>query len=236
MFGRYTLDPGRDAIDPSTPKEVYPVYEVIASETSNQLYFVYISPEYGGGASAIFDMAAERIVGKTGTIIRPNMAISPDGSQTAEIWPTTSRTIDGETTVFSGGVVVRDIMTGDYISRVELEDNRGLQPPWEMLSSPLLYRISRTNLHNLYDRDSGQLISSLDLSELTGMSLSGEPVLIRGSSRMVAPVNIELPRDAPRGPSPGRGFLVVLDYVSGEIVKTIEVGPNPTTVAFDLQT
>ena len=127
VVGRYTLDPEQDAIDPSTPKYADPVFRVVASETSNQLYLMYASPDYGGGVAAIFDMAAERIVGKTGTTVMPNIVFSPDGSQKAEIWASSSRTIDGVTTEFPGGVAVRDIMTGEYISRVELDDNRGLQ-------------------------------------------------------------------------------------------------------------
>ena len=236
VVGRYTLDPEQDAIDPSTRMDVYPVYRVVASETSNQLYLMYAG--YGGGGNAIFDMTSERIVGRTSRPVRPSTVVSSDGSQAADVWPSISRTINGETTVFPSGVAVWDITTGEIISQVELEDNRGLQPPWETLSSPLLYRASGTNLHNLYDRDSGQIISTIDLRELTGMYSSeseDEPVLIEGTTRMVAPMDMVLPSDAPRGPSPVRGFLVVLDYVSGEIVKTIEVGPSPTTVAFHEQ-
>lgn len=235
VVGRYTLDPGRNVIDPSTPNEVGAVYEVFASETSSQLYFVYASPDYSGVA-AIFDMAAERIVGKTGTVVRPSMVFSADGSQRAEIWAGGSRTINGESTVFPGGVAVRDIMTGEIISRVELEDNQGLQPPWETLSSPHLDQVGGTETYNLYDRDSGHVISTMDVRELTGMYGSqGGPVLIEGSTRMVAPRGTLLPGEGPSSLQMPRGFLVVLDYVSGQVVETIEVGPNPTTVAFQGQ-
>lgn len=63
----------------------------------------------------------------------------------------------------------------------------------------------------------------------------GEPVLIEDSTRMVVPMTMALPGDDPRGFQINQGFLVVFDYVSGEIVKTIEVGPEPTNVAFHEQ-
>ena len=238
VVGRYTLDPERDAIDPSTPKDADPVFQIVASETSDHLYLMYASPDYGGGVATIFDMVAGRIVSKTGRPVGPNTAISADGSQAADIWPESSRTIDGETTVFPGGVAVWDLMTGEITFQIELEDNRGLQPPWEKLSSPLLSRVGGTDTFNLYDRDSGQVISTMDLRELTGMGFgadSGVPVLIEGSTRVVVPRGMELPDEGRPLFWKRRGFLVVLDYASGEVLKTIEVGPLPTTVAFHEQ-
>ena len=236
VVGRYTLDPEQDAIDPSTPKYADPVFRVVASETANHLYLMYASLDYGGGVAAIFDMAAERIVGKTGTTVMPNIVFSPDGSQKAEIWASSSRTIDGVTTEFPGGVAVRDIMTGEYISRVDLDGNRGLQPPWERLSSPHLDPVGRTETFRLYDRDSGSVVSTMDLNELTGMNRTqGEPVLIEGSTHMIAPMHMVPSGEDSPGLWTAPGFLVVFDYASGEVVKTIEVGPNPTTVAFHQQ-
>lgn len=235
VVGRYTLDPERDVIDPLALRSSA-VYGMVASETSDHLYLMYASSEYGG-AAAIFDMAAERIVGRAGTVIFPGWVFSPDGSQIAAIWASSSRTIDGVTTESPGGVAVLDIMTGETLSRIELEDNRGLQPPWENLSSLHLDRVGRTGVFRLHDRDSGRVVSTLDLQEITGMRLGARdgqvgPALIEGSTRLVAPRGIVIPGEGPPRLWTARGFQVVIDYVSGEVVETIEVGPEPTTVAF----
>ena len=60
-------------------------------------------------------------------------------------------------------------------------------------------------------------------------------MLIEGSTRMVAPMYMVPSGEDSPGLWTAPGFLVVFDYASGEVVETIEVGPNPTTVAFHQQ-
>ena len=131
VAGRYTLYPEHDTIDPSTLKDVDPIYKMVASETSDHLYLMYASPDYGGRGSAIFDMTSERIVGKTGRTVLRDIALSPDGSQAAYVWPTTSRDDQWRNHCVSWRSCGLGPHDGEIISQVELEDSGGLQPPWE---------------------------------------------------------------------------------------------------------
>lgn len=227
LVGQYTLDPTRSGIDQSVLSDVYAVYRVVPSETApGRLFLGYAHPDYGGSVAAIFDATSGEIVGKTAVPITGKSVVSPDGSLVADLYPSGSRASNGETTEWPGAVVVRNIMSGERVSKVELEDNKGLQPPWEHLPSPFVYLSRPENTLRSYERDSGQIISSIDLSELPELGpTGGEPIYLAESNRVVLPMG-----GTPAAGGDPRGFVVIVDVASHETVKKIEVGPHPTNI------
>ncbi|HEU4619720.1 MAG TPA: hypothetical protein VFV10_16905 [Gammaproteobacteria bacterium] len=224
IVGRYTLDPNRGSIDESVLNpNSYALYQVVFSAATRRLYFGYTAP--GHGLSTVFDIGSGQIVGESEVGISEKSTFSPDGSKIAEIFPSGSRTRNGETTTWAGGVVVKDIATGEAVSRTALANNRGLQPPWKKLSSPFVYLSRPDDTLQVYERDSGRLLASIDADQATGLlPTGGEPVFVDELNEVV------LPMMGAGSESDMKGFLVLISPTSGDILKTIEVGPRPTNV------
>lgn len=135
----------------------------------------------------MLDPVSGTIIGRTNVPVRSGDYVSQDGTFVAEIWPSGSRIVaeDGQTVVqeWPGGVVVREIATRNVVSRVDLADDRGLNPPWSEVPGPyLIVKPGTTNL-SVYDRITGSLDANIELRSLTGMTPAQTvPIAIPGTS------------------------------------------------------
>ncbi len=223
---RFTLDPSRETIDISVANDARAVYGVVISERSERIFVAHTVPN-GSGVTTILDAATGDFIGESSVlIIRSTGFLSPDGLQFAYVWPSGVREREGAVVEWSGGVAVKDIATGATVSSVELDNNRGLEPPWGASSSEFVYLSRPDNLLQVYDRESGQVISSIDIQELTDMLLSSVDLLHIANTSRVALSMITMPSDD----GSHEGFVVIVDYATGRVVHTLEVGPNPTNI------
>lgn len=223
---QYTIHPDRQVIDKAVLNpDVHAVYRVTKSKDGDRLFLLYSAP--GSGLTTEFDLESAAIVREIDVPITANSIFSSDGTLVADIYPSGSRTDDGVTTQWPGAVLVREFATGAVISDVKLSDDKGLQSPWADLASPFVYLARRKNSLNVYDRDSGKVLSSLDLSVVTGLLPTGaDPKLLDGGPYIVLTM-----MNSTEGVEP-RGYVVVVDYMTGEVVFTVEVGPQPTNIVW----
>ncbi len=221
---RFTLDPSREMIDISVANDARAVYGVVISEPLERLFVSHSLPN-GSFVTTILDAATGDFIGESSVLIPNTPILSPDGSQFAYVWPSGAREKEGAVVEWSGGVAVKDIATGATVSSVELDNNRGLEPPWGASSSEFVYLSRPDYILRVYDRESGQVISSIDILELTDMLLTAEPLHIANTNR-VALSMITMPSDD----GSHEGFVVVVDYATGRVVHAVEVGPYPTNI------
>ncbi|HZF28654.1 MAG TPA: hypothetical protein VE907_06035 [Gammaproteobacteria bacterium] len=224
--GTYTLNPrGEEQLRNDAPDNArLAAYSVVASPNGRTLYLGL--SEASGGLTTLFDAVAGKVTGRSNVPILPgNYYLSPYRAQVAEIWPSGSRAAEegGASAVreWSGGVLVRDIQTGEVVSRAELMGNRGLTPPWTSEPGPYLHIKPGTTEFDAYDRGTGELIADIDLRRLTGMSpMQDVPTAIPNSTfAALAMVDEE-----------GHGFAVVIDTSSKQVRSKTQVGPSPTNL------
>jgi hypothetical protein len=225
----YTVGAGgelrRDA--PNTSRHA--IYTVVAAQDGRTLYLGLAEPN--GQLTTLFDTATGAITGRSSVHIGAGSYISPDGTQVADIWPSGSRTVDagGQPAVqeWPGGVVVRDIATGNVVSRTDLRDNQGLHPPWSVVAGPYLYIKPGTTELRVYDRVTGNVDAMIELRALTNMTPT-QPVPMAVPDSTLAALSMV---DAD-----GRGFVTVIDLASRQVKSSIPVGPSPTNVVLASET
>ncbi len=227
VLERFTIDPLTDSADDSTVStpQVHAVYGLMLSPDGKELYLGYGGP--GHKLTVVLDSF-------TGAIIREIdlpmfgasvYTFSPDGRKIAEMWPAGSAVIEQDGTEarreWGAGVAVGDLLTGKWISKTALEDGRGLRAPWESTSEPFVYFRDSNRVMEVFDRDTGTVLSRVDLSKLTGLQLEHKATTI-GDTGLVA---------LPMTGSAQKGYIVIFDIDSQEIASKIEVGQRPSNIA-----
>ena len=153
------------------------VYSLTLAPSGRRL-FVLLRKEYEGPAftSAWPDDKglAEVMVTGVESVIMPWYEISPDENSVTNIRPAGQQVGEDESgniprRVWKGSVSTRDISGGPW-DRKELVANRGLHPPWGRITSPLVHVVPGYGgaRIDLYDRDSGERLVEIDLSETLG--------------------------------------------------------------------
>jgi len=222
VAGTYT--PGGEALQTSAPNpNRSAIYTVVASPDARTLYLGLA--QSGAPPTTLFDRASGAIVGRSSVPILPENYISPDGTRVAEVWPSGNRTVDegGQRVLreWPAGVLVREIATGNVVSRHDLAGGQSLQPPWFVLSTPYVYIKPGTTELSVYNRATGEVTAGVDLQSLTGMTpVQATPIVVPDSG-LVALSMVD---------SGGRGFVVVVDVAAERVSSRIEVGPMPTNV------
>ena len=206
------------------------VYALVASPDGQRVFLGYVLPN--GGLTTVLDPTSADIIGRSDVPVLPDHYLSQDGRRVAEVWPAGNRVVaqNGRSEVreWSGGVAVREVLSGAVVSRTELVADRGLYPPWAAEDlGPYLYIKPGTAELSVYDRVTGEISKTIDLQSLTHMALAQTvPVLISNSTQAaLTMINPE-----------GRGFVVVIDVSTGHVQSTIEVGPSPTNVVLAAST
>lgn len=152
---------------------VSPVYYMILDSNSNSLYVVHIDGNLV--SRKIVDPLTGELTGELDVSVRKVDEFSPDGLMVAQITPGRIRLSGDGATEVKGQVIVWDTRTGEEISRIELEDNQGLNPPWGKLNNNLVYirDVWREDLLELevHDRTTGKLLAKHDLRNLFGVDV-----------------------------------------------------------------
>ena len=91
----------------------------------------------------------------------------------ASVYPGRYSENDSDIEDSPGGVAIWDLDTGEMLSLTYLENNRGLNPPWENLPDPLVYvrNMPREGMVRLevYDRIGGEQLAWHSFQDIFGV-------------------------------------------------------------------
>jgi len=243
VAGRFPTSRENNLLDKARAGEAPPnwrmrmpeAYRVIVSPDGRELYVSY------GGLYKDTGAIMQAWDADTGEILRglrwPIPGVpewSPDGDYVAHIWPSHDRKVyeDGEavTKARKGGVSVINMRTNER----RLEDNKGLHPPWGRIEEPLVHLFDRVYMEDgevgVYDRDTGEALSELEIRQLTGLTLAGSPAIaVLEGGRLIAVSAVEqLPPIVYHWPnsvvSQERGYVVLVDVMERREVSRTQVG------------
>ena len=142
-------------------------YNVRYISQSNLLYTGFLHDE---ALNTIVDPLTGEIRGALDIVIRKHYEVSPDGTMIAEIVPQRSRVTEEGTEIVPGGILARDLRTGETILRTNLEDNRGLHPPWGKLSKNLVnvryVNSERIFRLEVFEREGGDRLAGHELWDM----------------------------------------------------------------------
>ena len=226
---------------PTRSKEAY---SVLVSPDGNELYVSY------GGLLKRTGMLEEVWNANTGEVLRGLSASidrkyewSPDGNHVAVIWPSYEYEVnrDGKVTTktWPGGVVIISTRTGDQSTLRRFEENKDLHPPWGRIDEPYIHFFpDNTSLGDLriFDRDSGEMISRLQISQLTGLKVGGNPeVAALDGGRLIAVSTVKSTRVEPpsryyMGSVVEQGYVLLIDVMDQREITRTRVGERCTNV------
>ena len=222
-------------------------YQVVVSPTGNELYVSYSGLSETGALTEAWSANNGEVVRSLATPIRSHYSWSPDGSRVASIWPSSERErIENGSMIVEklpAGVGIVNTRTGEKEGITYLEGNKGLHPPWGRIDEPFIYLSSReVGLGKLraYDRDTGEIISQLDLRQLTGMTLAGSPEFAAlDEGRLIAVSTEQRMEPAESSSDPGQlntqGYVVLIDLIGRREITRTRVGARctNTVVAYE---
>lgn len=141
------------------------------------LKVLYVSHLGGEEILTVLDSRTGEILGGLDIPMYRHYEISPDGNHVAEIFPSGSRMIGDTFREWNGGVGTWDLRTGEKGAFVELEENKGLAPPWgapeELFYFVRMDQEDYTNTLEVYNRDTGELLASHDFRNTFDFSQGG---------------------------------------------------------------
>lgn len=227
MDDDFAIKPGKAFFATGDHESLRPVYTVRASPTTGVLYAGHVGSE--NNTTAI-DSESGEVIASYGLPVLNNSVFSPDGRYIASIWPsgtTIRQNAEGEQAdrLWTGGVAVHDLETGQLASKVNLTQNRGLIPPWKGVGSNFFYLRNQVELVT-YDTASGKIVSTIDLLKLTGarpaQQYNAFPTITSDDITALSMVSAEEAEP---------DFILVLNVASKRIVHKIPVGKSPTDIA-----
>ena len=202
--------------------DISAVYTIVVSPDGKKLYAGYAREGFADG-STIVDAQTGKIIGQLNNLyVDPNSLFSPGGDKLAHMWSHDTRTAEARARITqSAAVVIYDLVQNKEISRTyPVEGKIALQPPWGKIEWAFVGLADR-GVINLFDRNSGALLSSIDVNKMTGLhSASRYATLFDDGNKIILPmVSYE-----------NKGFVVAVDVVKGEVIQKTEVGEYPTNV------
>lgn len=216
-------------------------YQVVVPPAGNELYVSHAGLADREMSAAVWNPETGDIVRLLATPIRSHYSWSPDGNRVAAIWPSgeRERIENGKMIVekLPGGVGIVNTRTGEKEGTTYLEDNKGLHPPWGRIDEPFIYLDpwgSEAGALQVYDRDTGKIISQLDIYQLTDMTL-GESTefAVLDKGRLIAVSmekhmeHAELHSDAIREVDI-QGYIVLIDVIDRREITRTRVGAHCT--------
>jgi hypothetical protein len=182
----------------------------------------YESAEGGRLHTLVLDIESLNVIrDMEGFVLSDSDMFSSDGKYAASIYPGGQRIgSDGVVRTWLGGVHVRSLIDGTWVSETRLIDNKGLRPPWQV-NGPLVYLRSKDGILEVYDRDSGKMTSNLDLADTGLIPLQSDPTVFGNKDQKVAMAMAS---------SAQEGWVLVFDLSSLDEEGRIDVGPLTTRV------
>ena len=202
--------------------DISSVYIIIVSPDGKKLYAAYGREGFSDG-STIVDAQTGKIIGHLDLFVDKNSLFSPGGDKLAHMWSHDTRTAEARAHITqSAAVVIYDLVQNKEISRTyPVEGKIALQPPWGKIEWPFVGWADR-GVINLFDRNSGALLLSIDVNKMTGLhSPSRYATLFDDGNKIILPMV---------SPNENKGFVVTVDVVKGEVIQKTEVGEYPTNV------
>lgn len=129
-----------------------------------ELNLLYVGHLGANELLTVLDSRTGEIVGGLDIPMSHHYEISPDGTAVSDIFPSGSDMIGDTSREWRGGVSTWNLLTGEKVSFMELDENKGLTPPW---GSPEenFYFVSfsyedYTSTLQVYNRQSGELLAA----------------------------------------------------------------------------
>ena len=253
VAGRFPTSRENNLLEKARAGEAPPSRKMMA-EPMREAYRVVVSPDgrelyvsYGrlykdtGAIMQVWDADTGEILRGLPSVISRAATWSPDGSHVAAIWPSRGREVNKEGEVVAeaskGGVQVISTRTGEKSPLRHLENNKGMHPPWGRIEEPLVYLFYWNALLGAvraYDRDTGEVLSELEMHQLTGLHMAGTPsiaVLKGGKLIAVSVVDRVMPDETPSSNNGGeteQGYVVLIDVMERREVTRARVGERCT--------
>jgi len=217
-------------------------YRVVVSPDGRELYVSYGGLYKDTGAiMQVWDADTGEVLRGMPSVISRAATWSPDGSHVAAIWPSHGREVnnDGEVVAEAskGGVQVISTRTGEKSPLRHLENNKGMHPPWGRIEEPLIYLFYWNALLGAlraYDRDTGEVLSELEIHGLTGLDMAGKPevAVLEGGKLIAVSVVERLPPIVYHWPNSvveqEQGYVVLIDVMQRREVSRTRVGERCT--------
>ena len=182
---------------------------------------LYVSHLGGDELLTVLDSATGEILGDLDLPMWRHYEISPDGNHVAEIFPSGSRMVGETFREWTGGVSTWDLRTGEKGQFVQLEENRGLVPPWGAPDEQFFYVKMNyddyTSTLEVYNRYTGELLASHDFRDTFEFGRGGSQmnvVRIPGREDIVMTIG---------------GSVVVFDPITAEIKSRTIIPENSCT-------
>ena len=225
------------------PADSPEVYKVLVSPDGDELYVSYGGLSDTGALLEVWDANTGEVLRGLPAVIDSNDEWSPDGNHVAVIWPSYEREVnrDGKVTTktWQGGVVLISTRTGEKSPARRLEDNKNLHPPWGRIDEPYIhfypYNMRSGDLR-IFDRDSGEMISRLRISQLTGLEVGGNPAVAALEGGRLIAVSAVKRMKAPESYPPRslgwrrEGYVLLIDVMDRREITRTRVGERCTNV------
>lgn len=222
-------------------KPMREAYTVIVSPDGSELYVSYGRLSDTGMLLQAWDADTGEILRGMPSFIPRHATWSPDGNHVASIWPSHGRKIneDGEVVAEAnkGGVSIINTQTGGKSLLRHLESNKGMHPPWGHIEEPLIYLFywnAGLGEVGVYDRDTGEVISQLEVHRLTGLDMGDNPdIAVLEGGRLIA-VSTAKRMTADDSLSPvsvaeqEQGYVVLIDVLEQREITRTRVGARCT--------
>ena len=223
------------------PRFVPEAYRVVVSPDGRELYVSYMGLSDTGAIMQAWDADTGEVLRGLPSFISRGATWSPDGSHVAAIWPSRGREVNKEGEVVAeaskGGVQVISTRTGEKSPLRHLENNKGMHPPWGRIEEPLIY-LFYWNVDlgavGAYDRDTGEVLSELEVHRLTGLHMAGKPsIAVLEGGRLIAVAAVKR-TEAPESYPPRslgfkrEGYVVLIDVMERREVTRTRVGERCT--------
>lgn len=204
------------------------VYQVSTSPDGRHLYIVdAASPEKP--LTTILNSLTGEIIGRTAIGVSKDYVFSADGNQVISIFPSGKRTLNkngrDKTVQWQGTIAVGDLAQGKWISKKQLDNNKGLQPPHQKISEPFIYLRNPQKQVEVYDRDSGKILSTFNLTKLTNLyPMQPYPLVLKTKKKETRHIALSMMD------SEQQGYIVVIDVKTSTVLFKIKVGKFPSNM------
>ena len=202
--------------------------QIRVSPSGEYVYVGYVGYESIGFFTHVYDKGLKKTIRSLKIVVDKGAHFSRDETKISDIYPSGARTENGIKREWPGVVFVSDLLTGEIVSKEELVDNAGLYPPWREIDYPLLYVRRNPDLLEMYNREKGDLIYSINTKEKYGLYIVHEyPLFISAHNVFVV---VMMSYDQEQEQEQEEFYVVALDSHDLSVKFKTKVGKNPTNV------